>query len=166
MARAERRFWPRVSPSEADGGPGAFGAEAFPTPGWLTPQQVPPVACLAFVSREFTQTAAFPRVAWLRWTRWEKSCKESGLGETSPRPLALADMLAEPAFLLGSVQPQKSEAACVKITVIIWQEGVYIRQGIWGDVYKCAQVNSVTRVCSEQKGSFLAGKLREVKTTV
>lgn len=79
--------------------------EGFPTPGWLAPQQVPPVACLAFVSREFAQTTVFPRVVWLQRTRREKSCKESVLGETSPRPLAFADLLAEPAFLLGFVQP-------------------------------------------------------------
>lgn len=62
-------------------------------------------------------------MAWSQRTWQEKSCEESVLAETSPRPLVLTDLLAEMAFLSGFVQPQMSRAASVKITVVIWQEG-------------------------------------------
>lgn len=119
------------------------------------PASLPPLACLAFVSWEFTQTVVFPQIAWSQRTGQEKSCEESVLAETSPRPLVLTDLLAETAFVSGFVQPQMSKAACVKIAVIIWQERVYSRQGIWGDIYKYAQVNSIMRACSDRKALFL-----------
>lgn len=71
-----------------------------------------------------------------------------------PSCLLITDLVAKLVLLLGFVQPELSKVDGSESAAENCQEGVYSEQGIWRDIYKCVQVNSIMQACSDGNAPF------------